>query len=264
MSGRPVRRAGGPWWQTGSPAPDGTYALLRYDEATIELLSDVIALARSGMWSTDEAFLASTSQRALVALLGDFQLSRPAVSWMLSSGALGPEASWDARLSRLPGCSRLAFDRTTWRARLDDRAAAVRPRGARADGPRREPARGADLELRAPAHRRESVGAAAVRRARQPRAARLHGARRSAAPLCHLVDPRLRTAAAFRRLHRASRGAALRGGARARVARRPRRGAGRRARPLRRGGRRPQRRVSPATPTAAGSGATCSPTASAA
>ena len=109
----------GPWWQTGSAAPDGTYALLRYDEATVELLSDVIASRTLWYVVTDEAFLASTSQRALVALLGDLQLSRPAVSWMLSSGTLGPEASWDARLSRLPGCSRLSFDRAAWRTRLD-------------------------------------------------------------------------------------------------------------------------------------------------
>jgi hypothetical protein len=107
------------WWQTGSPAPDGTYALLRYDEATVELLSDVIASRTLWYVVTDETFLVSTSQRALVALLGDLQLNRPAVSWMLSSGTLGPEASWDSRLSRLPGCSRLVFDRRAWRARLD-------------------------------------------------------------------------------------------------------------------------------------------------
>ena len=109
----------GTWWQTGSPAPDGTFALLRYDEATVELLSDAIATRTLWYVAAGDAFLASTSQRALVALLGDLRPSRAAVAWMLSSGTLGPEASWDTRLSRLPGCSRLTFDRTAWRARLD-------------------------------------------------------------------------------------------------------------------------------------------------
>jgi hypothetical protein len=109
----------GQWWQTGSTAPDGTYAMLRYDEAKVELLSDVIASRTIWYVADDQAFLASTSQRALVALLGELQLNRPAVSWMMSSGTLGPEASWDARLRRLPGCSRLTFFRTAWRTQVD-------------------------------------------------------------------------------------------------------------------------------------------------
>ena len=111
----------GEWWRTGSEAPDGTYAMLRYSEATVELLSD--AMASRTIWYVvdDEAFLASTSQRALVALLGDLQVNPAAVSWLMSSGTLGPESSWDTRLSRLPGCSRLTFDRGTWRARVETR-----------------------------------------------------------------------------------------------------------------------------------------------
>lgn len=109
----------GQWWQTGSAAPDGTYVMCRYDETRVELLSDVIASRTIWYVADDQTFLASTSQRALVALLGELELSRPAVSWMMSSGTLGPEASWDARLSRLPGCGRLTFDRRTWRTQVD-------------------------------------------------------------------------------------------------------------------------------------------------
>ena len=114
----------GEWWRTGSEAPDGTYAMLRYSEATVELLSDVIASRTIWYVVDDEAFLASTSQRALVALLGDLHANPAAVSWLMSSGTLGPESSWDSRLSRLPGCSRLTFDRETWRARVETRQTA--------------------------------------------------------------------------------------------------------------------------------------------
>jgi hypothetical protein len=117
----------GQWWRTGSAAPDGTYALLRYSEACVELLSDVIASRTIWYVADDQAFLASTSQRALVALLGELRLNRPAVSWLLSSGTLGPEASWDIRLTRLPGGSCLTFDRATWRARVETRPVAFAP-----------------------------------------------------------------------------------------------------------------------------------------
>ena len=111
----------GEWWRLGADAPDGTYALVRHSEAAVELLSDVIASRTLWYAIDDETFLASTSQRALVALLGGLELNRQAVSWLLSSGTLGPESSWDARLRRLPGCSRLTFDRTTWRAQVETR-----------------------------------------------------------------------------------------------------------------------------------------------
>ena len=65
----------GEWWRAGSDAPDGTYALLRYNEAVVELLSDVVASRTIWYVVADEVFLASTSQRALVALLGGLQLS---------------------------------------------------------------------------------------------------------------------------------------------------------------------------------------------
>src|SRR5271157_4440890 len=111
----------GKWWRIGSDVPDGTYAMARYDEASVELLSDVIATRTIWYAVDDEVFLASTSQRALVALLGDLELNDQAASWLLSSGTLGPESSWDTRLGRLPGCSRLTFDRASWRARVDTR-----------------------------------------------------------------------------------------------------------------------------------------------
>jgi len=108
----------GEWWRSGSGAPDGTYAMLRYDEATVELLTDVIASRTIWYFVDDEALLASTSQRALVALLGDLDVNPAAVSWLMSSGTLGPECSWDTRLNRLSGCSRLTFDRKAWRAQI--------------------------------------------------------------------------------------------------------------------------------------------------
>jgi hypothetical protein len=103
----------GAWWQVGAPAPDGTYALVRWSPSALELRTDAAATRTLWCVRTEEAFLASTSQRALVALLGGLELEPQAVSWMLSAGTLGPEVSWDARLRRLPPDARLTLDRST-------------------------------------------------------------------------------------------------------------------------------------------------------
>lgn len=102
------------WWRVGADPPDGTCALMRWDARAVQLHTD--ACASRALWYalTDEAFLASTSQRALVALLGSFDLEPQAVSWMLSAGTLGPEVSWDARLRRMPPDARLTLDRSSW------------------------------------------------------------------------------------------------------------------------------------------------------
>ena len=78
------------WSRVASPVPDGSYVLLRHSDDALELISD--ALASRTVWyvHTAELFLASTSQRALVSLLGDFQPDRAAVLWMATSGTLGP------------------------------------------------------------------------------------------------------------------------------------------------------------------------------
>lgn len=103
------------WSRVGAAAPDGTYALARYDADTVELLTDVCA-TRAVWWTlTKDSLLASTSQRALVALLGDLELDPVAAAWLLSSGTLGPETAWDRRLKPLPPDSRLVLDRVAWR-----------------------------------------------------------------------------------------------------------------------------------------------------
>jgi hypothetical protein len=103
------------WAEPGSEPPDGTYALARWDGATVELVSDICASRTLWYALTDDAFLASTSQRALVALLGSFMLEEAAVSWALSAGTLGPELSWDARVRRVAPDTRVLLDRAAWR-----------------------------------------------------------------------------------------------------------------------------------------------------
>ncbi len=102
------------WWKAGLDSPDGSYALCRSNDDCIELLTDDFGSRPIWYVQTTDVFLASTSQRAIVCILGDFRLNERAVSWMLSAGHLGPEESWDDRLRRVPRGTRLALDRHSW------------------------------------------------------------------------------------------------------------------------------------------------------
>lgn len=111
------------WERPGQPVPDGTFALVRAGEATVELCSDFAGTRTLWYVLTDRHFYASTSQRALTCLLGSFELNKPAIGWFLSSGTLGPRDAWDTRIRRLPADARLILDRQAWT--LDLRATPI-------------------------------------------------------------------------------------------------------------------------------------------
>lgn len=115
------------WHLPGSSVPDGTFALIRSDGGTTELCSDFAGSRTLWYTRTDTHFFASTSQRALVCLLGSLDLNRQAFAWFLSSGSLGPSDAWDARVSRLPRGSWLSFDRMRWKLELHAAPLAFRP-----------------------------------------------------------------------------------------------------------------------------------------
>ena len=103
------------WAQPQGTAPDGSFALLRYDDSCLELVTDLHGSRSIWYVFTDTLFLASTSQRALIALLGDFQPQPEAVTWMIASGGLGPRCGWDRRLHRVPSGTQLTLHRDAWR-----------------------------------------------------------------------------------------------------------------------------------------------------
>ncbi|HET8699731.1 MAG TPA: asparagine synthase-related protein, partial [Gammaproteobacteria bacterium] len=103
------------WHEPGAPVPDGSYALLRASADRIELVADATASRTIWYVLTDEELIASTSQRAIIALLGNFALNREALPWMLSSGTLGPVAGWDARLAQVRPGESVTLDRERWR-----------------------------------------------------------------------------------------------------------------------------------------------------
>lgn len=102
------------WYQPMSPVPDGNYALVRGDDTTIEVVTDIVASRTLWYYYDEDIFIASTSQRAIVMLMGSVSFNQEAVSWMLSSGLLGYGNAWDTRIKKLKGDSRIVLDRRSW------------------------------------------------------------------------------------------------------------------------------------------------------
>lgn len=102
------------WDKPRTCYPDGNYALFRVDEAELEVVSDCVGTRTVWYYHDDEIFIASTSQRAIIMFLGTFEFDERVVPWMLSTGSLGPQFSWDKRIRRLPADSSLLLDKKIW------------------------------------------------------------------------------------------------------------------------------------------------------
>jgi asparagine synthetase B (glutamine-hydrolysing) len=109
------------WREPGSRSPEGSYAIFRNAARSLEILSDAAASRTVWYFFDDDLFVASTSQRAIVMFLGSFEFNPGAVPWMLSTGSLGPEASWDRRIRRLPPDACAALDKASWSLRVERR-----------------------------------------------------------------------------------------------------------------------------------------------
>jgi hypothetical protein len=105
------------WHRPGSAVPDGSFAILRSDRRYVELLADAVASRTLWYAMTDDIFIASTSQRIIVSLLGSFEPNPYVAPWMLSTGTLGPEGGWDSRLEQVYPGERITLDRKRWRLR---------------------------------------------------------------------------------------------------------------------------------------------------
>src|SRR5688572_4332728 len=103
------------WHVPGAALPDGSFALLRADDAHVELAADSVGSRTLWYTFTEQELIVSSSQRAIVTLLGSFEPNRDVLPWMLSSGTLGPTAAWDRRVHRLQPGERVLLVRASWR-----------------------------------------------------------------------------------------------------------------------------------------------------
>lgn len=109
------------WWRPAGPLPDGASAVFRCDEEIAELATDVVASRTIWYVQMEQYFAASTSQRALISLLADYQPNPNVLAWWLSAGTLGIGNSWDQRIKKLPRDSVLRLERSTWKFQIQTR-----------------------------------------------------------------------------------------------------------------------------------------------
>lgn len=115
------------WQELNQPAPSGVYLIARSDSDFVEIVTDTTASRTAWYFMDEQVFVASSSQRALTMLLGDFRPNKVAISWILSTGSIGPYAGWDSRIQRVNSNTTLALDRRSWTLSIDTKALLVDP-----------------------------------------------------------------------------------------------------------------------------------------
>jgi hypothetical protein len=107
--------------------PDGSYALFRNGNDYAEIVSDPAASRTIWYYADENVFVASTSQRAIIMFLGNFEFNKNIIPWMLSSGNLGPSNSWDIRIKRVPADSSVILKKADWSVRVKSNPVQIRP-----------------------------------------------------------------------------------------------------------------------------------------
>ena len=134
------------WDEPGAAPPDGTYAIVRDDPETVELVSDAVGSRSLYYRLFDDLFVASTSQRAVSHFADSLSFEPRTIPWMVASGTLGHHATWDRRVELLAPDSRLRLDGSAWDIEVTRRQPSVAAEGPTIETALGESCRGFDLD----------------------------------------------------------------------------------------------------------------------
>uniref|UniRef100_UPI0024959958 hypothetical protein n=1 Tax=Ulvibacterium marinum TaxID=2419782 RepID=UPI0024959958 len=104
----------GDWHKPLSRIPDGSFAIYRSDNELVEIVTDSVGSRAVWYYMDNDLFIASSSQRAIVLFLENFEFNEKVIPWMLSTGSLGPNFSWDRRIRRLGPDSSVILTKKAW------------------------------------------------------------------------------------------------------------------------------------------------------
>lgn len=102
------------WHEPLNEYPDGNYAIFRANKNVLEIVTDCLGTRSIWYYFDEEIIIASTSQKAIIKYLGRFKFDEGLIPWMLSTGSLGPNNSWDKRLKKVPADGSVIVDRSSW------------------------------------------------------------------------------------------------------------------------------------------------------
>jgi len=97
---------------------DSHYLRVQHEVDCIEVKGDKVGSRAIWYYADTEKLIVSSSQKAIVAVIGSFQPDESAWTWMLANGSLGPELSWDKRIKALPADAKLLFDTQVWKPQV--------------------------------------------------------------------------------------------------------------------------------------------------
>jgi hypothetical protein len=115
--------------ETLSSLPDHVQFTWEWDRGRVNIRNDIAGTRRIWYHFGEELFVASTSQRVIVALLRSFEPNEINYGWMLASACLAPFQSWDRRISSLRPNSGLTLDREAWSLSLKRESCSFAPAG---------------------------------------------------------------------------------------------------------------------------------------
>jgi hypothetical protein len=107
------------WYLPLNESPDGSFALFRESETHCEIISDATATRTVWYYHDEEQLIAATSQFAIIKYLGNFEFNNDIIPWMLTTGTLGPDLSWDKRIMKLPPDSSILLNQNSWKLELN-------------------------------------------------------------------------------------------------------------------------------------------------
>lgn len=93
---------------------NGSYAVIRNKNNEVSFFCDQFGSRTLWYYLDDEKLIVSTSQRAIVALKGSFNLNEQCISWYLSSGCQGPFISWDKDIVQVLPDFKYVLDTESW------------------------------------------------------------------------------------------------------------------------------------------------------
>lgn len=99
----------------GASIPDGVEAMIRYNEkGDCEVLTNKLASRTLWYYFDEKELIVSTSQRAIINILGNYEYNELAASWLISAGNTGPGLSWDKRIKHIDYSEVVNLDFESW------------------------------------------------------------------------------------------------------------------------------------------------------
>lgn len=102
------------WFRPLTGRPKGSYAIFRNNDDVVELISDAVSSRTIWYYIDKNVFIASNSQRAIIRLIGSLEFNKQVLPWLISSGGMGPDNSWDKRIKLVPCDCSVILEKKSW------------------------------------------------------------------------------------------------------------------------------------------------------